>query len=276
MFALHHLRLLLLLVASTLAGALAWGLMRGAPPEPREASRPPTFDRATSQPTGDSLGAEREAILLRLAKAPEFADFTRRVSSVYPADWDRMLNAFARRGLAARTIESPESYVSDILRGLRRNRGIMASKASPALLARVFDAQQQLLSGLAGADKRLCVDFLLGQASPAFLDFAARNRLLLANMASATLDAMIDGDKARIDRDPPADADFDALETALTRQGLGKPVIGALLDGRLPDPPLPDATLCDAGLVYFDALKALPDDARMRLYALAVQAMSKS
>jgi hypothetical protein len=66
------------------------------------------------------------------------------------------------------------------------------------------------------------------------------------------------------------------LEGELVKHGLGKPEIGALLDGKLPDPPIADATLCDAGIVYFDALKSLPDDARARLYALAVQSMGKS
>ena len=276
MFALHHLRLLLLLIAASLAGALAWRLTLGAPPTRREASRPPIYERVITPPSANAVAVERDKILIRLAQAPEFASFVTRVSAAYPADWDRLLNTFADRGLAMRRGESPEAYVSDILRALRHDRGVVASKAGPEQLARVFDAQQQLLAGLAGADKRLCVDFLLGQASPAFLDFVGRNRALLANLANATLDAMIDGAKARIERDPPADADFDTLEASLTRHGLGKVEIDALLDGRLPDPPLPDASLCDAGLVYFDALKTMPDDARLRLYALAIRAMSKS
>jgi hypothetical protein len=276
MFALHHFRTLLLVIAFGLAGVLAWRLPRGEPLLPVESSRAPNFERVITPPNANALAVSRQAIADRMSGAPEFADFVARLASTYPADRNRLLDAFARRAVATRSIEGPETYVSDTLRALRRDRGITASRASPEKLARVFEAQANLLSGLAKVDKRLCVDFLLGQASPAFMDFAGRNKTLLANMAATSLDAMIDGDGQRIERDPPGDADFDQLEAALAKHGLGKPEIGALLDGRLPDPPIPEATLCDAGLVYFDVLKAMPDDARMRLYALAIQAMSKS
>ena len=58
--------------------------------------------------------------------------------------------------------------------------------------------------------------------------------------------------------------------------GLDDAAIAALLDGREPDPPLPDDRLCDAGLVYFQALKSLPDESRLRLYALAAELMARS
>jgi hypothetical protein len=252
MFALHHLRLLLLLVAFGLAGTLAWRLMldQTAPPPPtRESSRPPVFERAIAPPTPETLAAERQTISDRVYNIPEFADFIARLSATYPADWNKMLDAFARRALAARALDAPEAYISDTLRALRRDRGNLASKAGPEELTRVFNAQEKLLSGLAGADKRLCVDFLLGQASPAFIEFSGKNRPLLASMATSSLDAVIDGDKRKIQRDPPSDADFDLLEVALAQKGLGKPEI---------------------------ALRSVPDDARMRLYALAIQAMGKS
>lgn len=274
MFAQHHLRIVLILVAIGLAGALAWNMTRGqAPIVPREVG----FGRVVGQPpTRDAIDGERRLILARVAERPAFKVFFERATAAYPRDLDKLLDAFARRGLDARSLDGGETYVSDTLRALRRDRGVMAGRASLDLMTRVFEAQARLLGGLAGADKRLCVDFLLGQTSPAFLDQVGRNPALLADLATATIDAMIDGESRRLERGPPTDGDFDLLEAALTRHGLGKPEIAALLDGRLPDPPIPDAALCDAGLVYFDALGSLPEDVRDRLYALAIQAMGKS
>ncbi len=273
MFALHHLRLLLLAIAFVLAGALAWRAWQGPVVLPREPERP--FARG-ERPTQEALNDERDAVVRRLSDAPAFAAFVDQLSSAFPRDWDRMLTVFARRGLPAHALDAPEVYVSDALRMLRRDRGVTAGKASADALARVFEAQAALLSGLAASDKRLCVDFLLGQTSPAFMAFIAAHRDLLANLATASLSAMREGETKQVDRPAPSDADFDALEAALKARGLGAPEIGALLDGQLPQPAIPDATLCDAGLVYFDALKGLPDDARMRIYALAIRAMAKS
>ena len=73
----------------------------------------------------------------------------------------------------------------------------------------------------------------------------------------------------------PTDADFALLERMLTERGLGAAEIEALLDGRHPDPPIADDRLCDAGLVYYDVLKQLPEDARLRIYALSVELMSR-
>ena len=104
----------------------------------------------------------------------------------------------------------------------------------------------------------------------------ARSRAELAELANATLAAILDGGASPVARAPPDDADFDNLEKELRRRGLGQTEIAALLDGSLPDPPLADSVLCDAGLVYFEALKALPPDVRMRIYAFAIQVMGKA
>ena len=278
MFSQHHLRLLLLLIAFALAGALGWRLVRGQSPlqtGPELASK--HYERAIEPPpTPEAVAARGAEIDARVSSAPEYAGFADRVARAYPAEWSAVLDEAARRSLAARRIESPDFYVSAALRALRRDRGVMASKAGPEALAHVFDAQEKIIGGLAGADKRLCVDFMLGETSPAFLDYMTRNRALMAEMANASLDAMIDGDARKIDRAPPSDADFDAIEAALANHGLGAPEIHALLDGRLPEPAIPDQSLCDAGLVYFDVLRGLPDDVRERVYALAVRTMGRS
>lgn len=63
---------------------------------------------------------------------------------------------------------------------------------------------------------------------------------------------------------------------ALGDHGLSKAEIDALLDGKIPDPPIEDARMCAAGQTYLDVLATLPEVARMRIYALAVQLMANS
>ena len=275
-FAAHHFRILILAIALGLAGALAWKSYEDAHRREAPGRSDAVEARAPSRPSPAAVATRRGEIESLFAGAQPFAGFFARLKQTYPADWNRILDTLARQGATPGETDSAANYVSDILRILRRDRGIVASRAGPEAMAAVFEAQARLLSTLAVGDKRVCVDFLMGQPSPAFLDLVARNASQLADLANATLAAIIDGGARKIDREAPSDADFDLLATALTNRGLGKSEIEVLLDGRLPDPPLPDATLCDAGLVYFDALKSLPDDVRARMYALAIQAMGKS
>ena len=152
---------------------------------------------------------------------------------------------------------------------------MLAAKASPAALARVLSAQSATLSALSVVDKRLCVDFLFGQPSEAFLQFSSRHRGLIAQMANAALDAIVDGSAANLVRQPPDDADFDVLEAAMRSNGLDKQEIEAMLDGRHPDPPLSDERLCKAGIIYLETFKTIPEAARLRLNSLAVELMAR-
>ena len=274
-FAAHHFRILMLAIALGLSGALAWNAYERAHPSAPARSGAGEA-RAPGPPSPSALATRRGEVEALILAAQPFAGFVARLKQAFPADWNRILDTLARQGSTPGETDNAANYISDILRILRRDRGIVASRASPEAMASVFEAQARLLSTLAAADKRVCVDFLVGQASPGFNDLIARNAGQLADLANATLGAIIDGGARKIDREAPSDADFDLLAAALTNRGLGKLEIEVLLDGRLPDPPLPDATLCDAGLVYFEAMQSLPEDARARMYALAIQAMGKS
>ena len=139
----------------------------------------------------------------------------------------------------------------------------------------MFDGQSALAGDLAQIDKSLCADFIVGQASPAFLSALKRVRPAFAAFASATLAAMVEGGASPVERTAPTSDDFASLEAELRRRGLGDAEIAALLDGAMPDPPLPDGALCDAGLAYFDALKSIEPAARARVYALAISASAK-
>jgi hypothetical protein len=66
------------------------------------------------------------------------------------------------------------------------------------------------------------------------------------------------------------------LAAALKAQNLSDNQVAALLDGKTFDPPLPDTALCDAGRAYLHVLKALPDELRLRIYALSAQLLARS
>jgi hypothetical protein len=304
MLAMHHLRLLFIGLSALLGGILVWTLVsehqqtlqrdrlgavdgtpgRPVPVTPRPApapqrplsadTAPVTTTPAPASPTQTALLAGRTRVSDRMAEAPEYRDFRNRFAATFPGDWTRALEVMSQRPEASQ-VDTPDSIFVEALKNLRRSRGALAGKAGPDLLSAVFEQQMRLLAALSRTDKRLCVDYLFGEESQGFLDFARTHRTLAAGMGSATLDAIIDGSTKRIDRPAPSDADFAELEKILTQRGLGAAEIEALLDGRHPDPPIADDRLCDAGLVYLDVLKQMPEETRLRIYALAVELMSR-
>jgi hypothetical protein len=132
------------------------------------------------------------------------------------------------------------------------------------------------LKALGDTDPHLCVDFLYGGATQSYFDFSMSHRPLVAAMAVAGLDAIIDGQAKKVARQAPTDADFQKLEQALTAKGLSKSEIGVLIDGKTPDPPIADARMCLAEQIHFGVLKSLPDDLRSRIYGLAVELMART
>ncbi len=312
MLTVNHLRLGSVVLASVLAASLAWPALRSAappstaqlasvapspaanalsppvPPKPSpartSASRPtkpaqiaavtrvPAPSPSPAEAARDSQRVEIEA---KLAGAPEYAAFAEKYRNQWPADWGAFLDRIARQRAAGETNDNPDAWMADALHQLRHNRGVIASRASPAALLRVLASQSSILSALSVMDNRMCVDFLFGQQNDAFLDFSNRHRPLIAQMAGAAADAIIEGGSGRAARTPPDDADFDTLETALRENGLDKLEIEAMLDAKLPDPPLSDERLCKAGNIYLETLKTLPEGPRLRLNALAVELMSK-
>lgn len=272
MTTLNHLRLVFLGLAAMLAGALAFGLARSPPYAPRLLPQPAALP---VPPSPARVARERALIEAQLAETVDYAGFSRKYAAVWPVEWSAVVDGLSSRRLAGGAPGTPDIWFADALRDLRRSRGILAAKAGAAALARIFDSQAATLAALSVLDKHQCVDFLLGQQNQSFLEFSTRHRGLVAAMANAALDAILDGQANNISRGSPSDADFELLESALRAKGLGKPEIDALLDGRYPEPPLPDERLCEAGAIYLDVLKDLPEETRLRLYAFAVELMSR-
>lgn len=237
-----------------------------AAPAQEERRAPPPQDRASAR-------AKIEAII---AGAPEYARFFERLRNAFPADYDSVVENFSAEQAAGRAEQSIDFYLSEAVRQLRQSRGILAAKAEAAPLGRVFELHLEVLRAIAAKDKRLCVAFLYGGVDQDFHNFAAGRRALVADMATAGLEAISSGQAKKIERTMPSEADFRALETALTARGLGKTEIDALLDGKTPDPPLDDATMCAAGQTYLEVLRTLPEAVRLRIYGLAVELMARS
>ena len=221
-----------------------------------------------------SFPADQQAVVARINAAPEYTRFFQRLGEAFPKDRARLLEGFA-----AKTADAPalaaDTYLAETVRHLGQTRGVLAAKASPAALTRIFALQADMAAALAKEDARLCVDIIYGGESQGYYEFAANHRALVAAYARAGLDAIIDGQASKTERDKPSDADFKELEAALAKAGLSQVQIDAFLDGKLPDPPQPDADLCRAGLVYFDVLKGLPEPLRLRIYALTLELMAK-
>jgi hypothetical protein len=259
------------------AGAIGFGSWRYAEGDltfsPAPASVVPTARRVLS--VGD-LSTARQSVEATLRQAPDIAPFFDRMREAFPADYAQTFDNFAVRLATSGSVDTVDVYLSDAYRTLRQTRGIVAAKAGPAALARVFDTQSAVLKALGEIDPHLCVDFLYGGASSHYFDFSATHRPLVVGMAIADLEAIVDGNEQKIERPKPSDADFQTLEQTLTAKGVGKIEIDALIDGKTPDPPIDDSRMCAIAQIENDVLKALPEDQRMRIYGLEIEMMARS
>ena len=221
-------------------------------------------------------GLARQEIEASILATPDYAKYFARLREAFTPDYESVLNDFASLRAETGEKQSVDYYLSETVRRMRQKHGVLAAAAENGPLADVFTSQLNVLRALAIADKKMCVAFLYGVTNADFQSFAASRRELVSEMALAGLEAMLNGRTKNILRDKPSDTDFRVLEVALGDHGLSKAEIDALLDGKIPDPPIEDARMCAAGQTYLDVLATLPEVARMRIYALAVQLMASS
>ncbi|QLP97669.1 MAG: hypothetical protein HZY79_10095 [Rhodoblastus sp.] len=261
------------LAALAVGGVLWWQdvfIRRHAAPDPL-----PTGPAEMAPPPGEQAEA-RKLIDQRLAAAKDYAPFLDLLAQRFPADSAQIRDGFATRAIADKGAATPDRFVADALKNLRETRGVLAAKADAPLMSRVFEAQGAMLAALRDADAKLCVDFVYGGATDAFMAFSASHRALLAGVAQASLDAILDGADKRIERDAPTDEDFALLEKALRDKGMGDAEVATLLDGKTADPPLADERMCDAARAYVTAVLGMPEPARSRVLALAIELMARS
>ncbi|WP_297295745.1 hypothetical protein [uncultured Methylovirgula sp.] len=272
------LRLALLSFAAVIAVALAIGFFMDAgqqaatPPAP-----PPSTPAAAGPPPPEPLMLARQSIEREIAtKAPDYAVFFARLRATLPSEYDSILDGFAKEALDGKDLTNVDALLSEAVRDLRVSNGILAAKADGPALAHIFDIQLRMMQALAASDPKLCVDFLYGGASQAFFAFSASHRPLVADMAIAGLEAIGSGRVNGVERDAPSDSDFNALSSAMKAQGVNDAEVAAILDGKTPNPPIPDARMCTVGQIYLKTLAGLPEQARLRIYALAVSLMARS
>lgn len=234
------------------------------------------FGGAATQPGPGGPVSSRDAVERRLREVPAYERFFSRVRNVFPADYAAIIDSFVDRLDNRLEADAADLYVFEAYGALRQTRGVVAAKAGPEALTRLFDTRAALLQALAADDAHLCSDFLYGSTSQRLFDFSAVHRALVANMVNAGLEAIIDGHAKKVDRAKPTDDDLRLLEGALTAKGLTRAEIDALVDGKAPDPPIEEGRMCRAGQASLEALKSLPNDARLRLYALSAQLMARS
>lgn len=266
----HALRLVLIGIAIGLAvilGVRATGIQIGSPMAFLRGEAP-----APAQLSPDGA---RAAVDAQMKSAREYARFFQTVREQFPADYERMVEGFGERAQKAANAQSADVYLAEALRALRQSHGILASKASVGMIERVFEHQAKIVNTLAQSSPQLCADFLYGNAPQGFFQFSAKHRALIAATAEAGLEAIMEGRSLNIDRAPPGDEDFAALESELEKKGLGRAEIEALLDGKTPEPALSDAAMCKAGVIYYETLRALPQETRLRIYALTIKLLAR-
>ncbi len=262
----NNLRLVLLAVAALIAGLIGW--RHGATPPARS---PANTNVAASKPP-DAGGRAAPA---EFAIEPEYEPFYAGLAEAFPGDRTRIVRELAQKN-AAGAVPSPDAAVLDAFGALQKQRGILAAKASPDRLARIFATRAAVMVSLAREAPALCTNFLYGAPSEAFVDFAASHRPLIGAMAEAGLQAIADGRTSQIDRNPPNDEDFALLERSLTEKGLSAVEIEALIDGKMPTVAIEDQRMCTIGTAQLEALRDLPEPTRARILSLAVRLMAHS
>ena len=263
-------RILAVFLAVLLLGAAALGAFL------IQTGRMPWEARRGATLKAISTDAARRDVDAVLRAAPDYAPFFAALGAAYPNDHERLIAKFASRRALAGSSESADLYVTDAVSSLSQTRGSLAARAAAPELDAIFASQAKVAAALAGSDARLCVDFIYGNTSQGYFDFAGKHRPLIAEMARAGLNAIVNGAKSKIERGPPTEADLALFEKALSASGLARPEIEAFIDGKPPDPPISDTRLCQAGRTYFDVLRGLDEPVRMRLYGHAVELMAHS
>jgi hypothetical protein len=261
-------KILALAAAALVAASLGVGLtmMAFAPPKPGAALLAGPPDK----------GAARQAIETAIAQTPEYARYFARLRETFTGDYESAMDAYSAELAQTRGEPGVDYYLTETVRRLRQARGALAARAEPEAMARVFATQLDVLRAVAREDAKMCVAFLYGANNLDFQRFAGAQRALVAAMATASLDAIVSGRDKDIPRARPTDADFKALEAALGARGLTRAEIDAMLEGVIPDPPPEDAKSCAMGQTYLEALRALPEAARTRIYGLTLELMAKS
>lgn len=268
----HFLRLALLGLAALVALILGWTFWIQA----NRIADAPSPNYAEIEASPEAIATARERIEGELAGVPEYAGFFERLKTAFPADYEAFISKASRRTAVTGEIQSADFLVIDAVRALRLLHGVLAAKAEPLALDRVFEMQLAMLRALAKKNQSLCANFLYGGANGDFLEFSAENRELIAAMANAGVDAINNGQINRVAREEPTAADFQKLEEALRAKGLETREIEAILDGKTPTPPLDDAKMCRAGAIYLETLAGLPEPLRMRIYGFAVELLARS
>jgi hypothetical protein len=254
------------------------------PPTPQPASAPLAVKPVTTEPIRLEPPAPAQPYVPpdpelesawadKIRDAPDYQDFFGQMRAQFSPQWTQALrDASAEGGL--NKPDGVDLLMSLAVQEARRKSGLLAARADVAEMDRLFSTQLAVARQLAATDPALCVDFLNGGAAQRFTAFAATHRAIMAKQALAGLTAMEDGEKAKIQREAPTQADFDLLEKALREKGLTPEAIALLLDGKQPPTPIPDAQACNNGVAYLETLANLAEPERMRLYALAVQLMA--
>jgi hypothetical protein len=237
---------------------------------------PPVVEAAPAPAPADPRLSARARIEEAIAATEEYRAFFQRLRQAFPVDYAAAIEAFADERPGGTEVVSVDFYLAESVRRLRQTRGVLAAKAEPLVLARVFDLQLDVLRAISAENKKLCAAFLYGGVDQDFHSFAARRRALVAEMAVVGLEAIASGQTKQLERSAPSEEDFRALEKALAARGLRKPEIDSLLDGKTPDPPFDDKKTCALGQTYLEALRALPEPIRLRIYGLAVELMARS
>jgi hypothetical protein len=267
----HNLRLALLGLAALVALFLGWTVAHQSarPADPTSAG---TNETRTSP---QQVAAMRRIIERAVTNVTDYAGFFSQLRVMFPAEYDSFLTRAAERAAANGQAADADALTIEAARDLRRSHGVLAAKADGPVLDHYFATKRALLEALAAKSQTLCVDLLYG-GNGDFSAFSRDHRGLFANIIEAGLDAIRDGQANQVERDPPSDEDFRTLENALRAQGVSNAAIGALLDGRAPNPPLDDDEMCQAGQIFLQTLAVLPDAARRRIYAFAVELMAHS
>lgn len=226
----------------------------------------------------DKLATARRAIEKRLGEVPRYAVFFTKLEAAFPQVYGKLLDRWAGKDGAEATAapSSPDDLLLQAARALQQSRGVLARRAGQDALRNYFDARSALLDALAPDNPGLCADFLYGSVDAPLTEFAAAHQDLAADLALGLLDAVASGEVLQGSAETPTTGDMDLVASGLAARGLSAAEVDLLLDGTPMDPAPPDGRICEMGRIYLSVLRALPDDARRRVYSLAAELLARS
>jgi hypothetical protein len=230
----------------------------------RDESAQPATAAAAATPSGSPKGSDAD-----LQKSPLW----QRLKQDFPDWYQERVAELSRLSSENKTEREISTAMVRWLVDLRRRHHADALAASPARLKSIAASFVESLAQLTRESTAACYGYISqGEASPAVADIRKpEQRAVLDAQLAAIFDAVAEGRKSPVKRDPPRREDYDALSNELGKRGWSAADLQLFTDARALSRAAPEK-VCQMVQDWFAAQLSIEDEAaQIRLLGEALK-----